>query len=193
MVAMGGPTRTRLRRLLAAAVMMVAALSVAGCGAQSAATYKAPDLATMQRDTAGLRGVLPSLEELQVVKFDNLPNCRGLTMGQIWSEPAQANCGFGAVWVGPKGPRPFTLDVSAAHTRIAEAIAGSGAAIPTVEGISFDVEGKLTVAEFVLSEDYWNRWSYFYEPGYTLPMQMRGSPDYTAIDSDWYYRHNSWH
>ena len=83
--------------------------------------------------------------------------------------------------------------MNAAHTRIAEAIAGSGAAIPTVEAISFDVESKLTVAEFVLSQDYWNRWSYFYEPGYTLPTQMRGSPDYTAIDSDWYYRHKSWH
>jgi len=95
MVAMGGPTTARLRRLLAAAVMVVGALSVAGCGAQSAATYKAPAVVTMQRQTTGLRAVLPILEELQVVKFEALPNCRGLTMwGQIWSEPAQGNCGY---------------------------------------------------------------------------------------------------
>jgi len=148
----------------------------------------------MQRDTAGLRAVLPILEEHQVVQFDALTGCRGLTgQGQIWSDPVDANCGYSAVWLAPKGgPRPFTSEASASYTRIAGAIAGSGAAIHRVEGIGFDLSGRLTNAEFVLSEDDWNRWSYFYEPGYTLPVHMGNGPDYIAIDSDWYFRHKSW-
>jgi hypothetical protein len=189
----GANRRAQLARAMVVAVVAVA--SIAFCAIHGPIVpipnphvyWGEPDEARQARDAQRLRAVLPVLEKLGVLEYENLDWCRAISLPQgVWTDPAE---GCGEYMPMPAGDVPYAR---AAFAAFSDTLDHTGVWVNTIR-LTVGAGGKITNAEFHLNGWLFaDNYSYVYDPGYTLPEDMPNELVYKRIDSDWYYFWEDW-
>ena len=173
------PGKRGVIRYLAATLVLY--LTVAGCSGPNR-----PSDAELKRAASALPAVLPAVFQAHVDSYLERDHCRSLKFGlrAFSTDPETPTCNLFS-----ERPQPFNAEADAAFDRIRAALADSGVNVIGVNTYDLGNDGR-PGAERVTFDvaNPWNaRWSYVYEPGYTLPESDPVELVATRIDSSWYF------
>jgi hypothetical protein len=165
-----------LRPLRSIVAVAITALALAACGGPPAPEQ-------MAAEVTGLGAVVPILEELQVTDFEASPFCRNLAYARgTFGDLSQDGCA-----------RDGSVDFDAAarddHERLARAVEGSAGAADRIRLLTYDAEGRLSSAWFVLTEASTTEdLAYLYDPSGEVAAQGASEQQaFTRIDGDWWF------
>ena len=160
-----------------ASIIALAALVVAACSS-------APVLpGEMAADVGRLQTVVPIVEELRVSDFENSPYCRNLGYARgVFGDLAQDGC-------ARDGTQPFDAVAVADHARVAEAITATDVPATRIRTVTFDADGGLRTAWFVLQDgSITEDQAYLYDPANTVAkVNADGGEAFTRLDDAWWF------
>jgi len=137
----------------------------------------------MAADVSRLGEVVAIVEELRVTDFENSEHCMNLgyargAFGFLDEEGCERD-----------GTGQFDAVALADHGRLATAIDASGVATDRILVATFDGDGNLETAWFVLGNaTFPDFWECLYDPTDVVAKQdVPGERDFTRIDDDWWF------
>lgn len=161
-------------------VIVAVTITCSACGGEPSASQR-------RRDVSNLTQTFPVLEEYQVEAYRNQDWCKNIAYQRgKFSNTDRTTCNL---FQGD--PSEFDTQAQADFDTVAAAIAKSRVKLYYISGFQYDAQEKLIRAEFHLSGDF-NRYSYIYEPGYSLPEDLAYERHHTAIDENWYFVWEDW-
>jgi hypothetical protein len=137
----------------------------------------------MTVEVARLDAVLPIVEELQLTDFEDSPYCRNLGYARgAFGDLGQDGC-------ERQGTVQFDAVATEDHARLAEAIVAAEVAATRIPTATYDADGKLLTAWFVLQDDSVSEdWAYLYDPTRVESTEdVPGRQDFTRIVDDWWF------
>lgn len=162
------------RTLMTAAV----ALTVVACGNTSI-----PSAPERSNAAAALSAAIPALSDAGVANYRNLGWCRNINYrrGAFSDNSDDSACNL---FSGPASS--FDATATSDFEAVRAALEQSGIKVLGVD--LFDVAGASGARMiFDVAGGSSERWSYVYEPGYTLPKDTPTEWVATPIDKDWYF------
>ena len=145
-----------------------------------------PNTAEYQRDVANLPKVFSTLKTLKVKAYRHQDWCQNISYkrGNFSSNLAASTCNLFE-------DRPTAMNDRAKQDFqvVSNAMATTGVSIHYLSA-KYDSSDRLIKAEFNLATSC--RCSYVYQPQYTLPKNMGGEMEFTAINPDWYFVWEDW-
>jgi hypothetical protein len=145
-----------------------------------------PGAADHQRDVANLPKIFSVLKTLKVKAYRNQDWCQNISYkgGNFSSNLEASTCNLFE-------DKPVSMNDRAKQDfqAVSNAMATTGVSIHYLSA-KYDSSDRLIEAEFNLSTIC--RCSYVYQPQYTLPNNMGGEMEFTAINPDWYFVWEDW-
>jgi hypothetical protein len=174
-------------RLKIAALFAALAFAVLGCIHASQ-----PDADQMARDVKDLKASFSTLEALRLSGFRDQDWCRFIDYprGAFTSLPVGDDSDTCNLFDG--AALPFDDQASADFERVRAALAGTGVRGDSVLNIQHDDAGHMRTADFDLNGGSFDRWTYVFDRGGSMPENEEGEELYTRINEDWYFWWEDW-
>jgi hypothetical protein len=175
-----------MRRSIAALPILLAFL-LAGC-----IHAGRPSAERMTDDVQKLAATFPVLEEVRVRGFRNQDWCRFIDYprGAFTNLPSGDDSDTCNLFDGKA--LAFDDAAKADFDRVRQELDASGVHGDWVLNVTYNAGGQLNGAEFAVQGGAFDRWSYVYDPGGTMPEDIPDEEEYAPINGDWYFWWEDW-